>query len=336
MRNVENTAVNDLVARAHDTPLDTSHSTLPATMPVAAPFEDRGSGAAHAWAVAVDGYIAESPTWSQKTAQAPRRPASPRRLYELMSQQPDRERIVPTFQIRRRSDVRSAVSRLLLPVAVLVSTGVVIGAYVAFSGDHRAPLRAAAASAATPVVSPARVAPARAAAIVAPAPPTLVVVRIDSTPSGATVTLVDRGRTQLVGTTPVDAAVDPSREYDLVFSNAGGSPRLEHLDARTMHHVDVALGESAPAPAPRPAAASRAARVREPVGEGTLMISSKPPCEIAIDGRATGLITPQRAIALSAGSHKITLRNPEKSIRKTLTVRIAPNATEKVIEDLMK
>src|SRR5437868_4212154 len=141
MRNVENTAVNDLGARANDTPLDTSHSTPPATMPVAAPFEapyeapyeDRGAGAAHAWAVAVDGYIAESPTWTQKTAQAPRRPPSPRRLYELMAQQPDRERAVPTFQMRRRSEVRSAVSRLLLPVAVLVSTGVVIGAYVAFS-----------------------------------------------------------------------------------------------------------------------------------------------------------------------------------------------------------
>jgi hypothetical protein len=366
MRNVENTAVNDLVARAHDQPLG-SRSTPPATMPVAAPFEDRGAGAAHAWAVAVDGYIAESPTWSQKTAQAPRRPPSPRRLYELMSQQPDRERMVPTFQMRRRSDVRSAVGRLLLPVAVLVSTGVVIGAYVAFSGHHRGPVRAASVSASAsgahaatpapaasvaPVAVPARVAPAPAAAIVAPAPPALVDVRIDSTPSGATVTLVDRGRTQLVGTTPVDAAVDPSREYDLVFSHAGGPPRLEHLDARTMHHVDVALGEpgaapaAAPAPAPRPAAASRTARaesapsragrVREPVGEGTLMISSKPPCEIAIDGRATGLTTPQRAIALPAGSHKITLRNPEKSIRKTLTVEIAPNATEKIIEDLMK
>jgi hypothetical protein len=66
------------------------------------------------------------------------------------------------------------------------------------------------------------------------------------------------------------------------------------------------------------------------------MISSKPPCEIVIDGRATGLTTPQRAISLSAGSHRITLRNGEKSIRKTLTVQIAANATEKVIEDLMK
>ena len=365
MGSIENTAVNDLVARAHKHGPEASHSALPASMPVAAPFEDSGAGAAHAWAVAVDGYLAESPTWSQKTSQAPRRAPSPRQLHELMSQRADRERMVPTFQMRRPSEVRSTVSRLVLPVAVLVSTGVVIGAYVAFSGSHRAPVAAAAASAAraaaparaakpaapAPVAAPAPAPVAAPAAIVAPAPPALVDVRIDSTPSGATVTLVDRGRTQLVGTTPVDAAVDPSREYDLVFSYAAGPPRIEHLDPRSMHHIEVALGEPAPAapaaapaphaaPAPRVARAesapSHAARVREPVGEGTLMISSKPPCEIAIDGRATGLTTPQRAIALPAGSHRVTLRNAEKSIRKTLTVQIAPNATEKVIEDLMK
>ena len=66
------------------------------------------------------------------------------------------------------------------------------------------------------------------------------------------------------------------------------------------------------------------------------MISSKPPCEIVIDGRSTGLTTPQRSIALPAGHHRITLVNSEKSIKKTLTVQIAANTTEKVIEDLMK
>lgn len=365
MRSIENTAVNELIARAHDEPtLDTSHSTLPATMPVAAPFEEQGAGAAQAWAAALDGYIADSPTWSQATAPAWRRPASPRRLYELMSR-PDRERMVPTFQIRRRSPLREVVGRLVLPIAVLVSTGVVIGAYVAFSGNHRAPAAQLAAAArpadvppATPTkparaaVAPAVVTPApsvvpveaapRTAPVVAPAPPALVDVRIASTPSGATVTLVDRGRTQLVGDTPVDAAVDPSREYDLVFTYADGPPHVEHLDARTTRRVEVALDRHEPArPAPqRPERGDRVERVeraeRPDRGVGTLMISSKPPCEIAIDGRATGLTTPQRAISLSAGSHRITLRNSEKSIRKTLTVQIAANATEKVIEDLMK
>jgi hypothetical protein len=66
------------------------------------------------------------------------------------------------------------------------------------------------------------------------------------------------------------------------------------------------------------------------------MISSKPPCEIVIDGKPTGLTTPQRSIALAAGAHKITLINRENDLRKTITVQITASATEKVIEDLMK
>jgi hypothetical protein len=193
--------------------------------------------------------------------------------------------------------------------------------------------------------------------------PALVDVRIESIPSGATVTLVDRGRTQLVGDTPIDTTVDPSRQYDLVFTYADRPPHLEHLDARATRRISAALDarEAAPRPteaAPRPTeaaphpeaaprrgeraarepAAARASRARgdaEPA-EGRLMISSKPPCEIVIDGRSTGLTTPQRAIALPAGHHRITLVNSEKAIRKTLTVRITADTTEKVIEDLMK
>src|SRR5262249_42461118 len=160
---------------------------------------------------------------------------------------------------------------------------------------------------------------------------------------GARGTLGDRGRPQLGGDTPVDAAVDPSREYDLVFTYADGPPHVEHLDARATRRIAVTLDRREP---PRPAPqhiertsaepAPHASRPRIEPGAGTLMISSKPPCEIVIDGRATGLTTPQRAISLSAGSHRVTLRNTEKSIRKTLTVQIAANATEKVIEDLMK
>jgi hypothetical protein len=166
------------------------------------------------------------------------------------------------------------------------------------------------------------------------------------------VTLVDRGKTQLVGDTPIAASIDPSRQYDLVFTYAGKPTKIEHLDPRLTQHVAVVLDASSaqaapapvrhvePAPAPRrpvaEASASRRAARPEPArGEGTLMISSKPPCEIVIDGKPTGLTTPQRAIALSAGRHKVTLINSDKDVKRTLSVQIAPNATEKVIEDLM-
>jgi hypothetical protein len=189
------------------------------------------------------------------------------------------------------------------------------------------------------------------------------------------VTLVDRGRTQLVGDTPVDTALDPAREYDLVFTSASAPPHVEHFDPRTSRHVEVALGapeaaepaprrdrappEPAAAPAPihtsrpRPERAERSpearpeartdartdarpeARTDAPAGQGMLMISAKPPCEIVIDGRTTGLTTPQRAIALPAGGHRITLVNSEKSIRRVVSVQIVANTTAKIIEDLM-
>jgi hypothetical protein len=164
------------------------------------------------------------------------------------------------------------------------------------------------------------------------------------------VTLVDRGATQLIGTTPISASLDPSRSYDLVFSAADHPTRIEHVDARTTRHVSVALGARTVAASVRPAdpAARRGdpaeaappakkaeRRAEPPAGDGTLMISSKPPCEIVVDGVSTGLLTPQRALTLPAGRHKITLVNDEKEIRKTISVQVAADRTEKIIEDLM-
>jgi hypothetical protein len=183
-------------------------------------------------------------------------------------------------------------------------------------------------------------------------PAALVDVRVDSTPSGATVMLVDRGKTQYVGTTPVSAAVDPSREYDLVLTAPGKPTTVVHLDTTTTRRVAVALGSPAPAATPAEAAprhergAAEPPVARRPVrqaaeptavtGEGKLKISSKPPCEIVIDGKPTGLVTPQLSIALAAGAHRVTLVNREKDIKKTLSVQISANTTEKIIEDFMK
>lgn len=416
MRDIENTAVNDLIAQASggrrapsagmavidegppgDPDPDAAQLTLPVGMPVAAPFEARRATSPYPMPA-----VQRAPA-ALATPVAPMPPvpppsmapefletASPRRLYELASQV-DHERLVPTFQMRRGDDARRAVGKLVFPIAVLVSIGIVVGAYVAFGGDRGA-TRELAAPASTPApvatttvtAAPAAARPADppAAAVaspIAPAPasaaaaPELVTVRIDSVPPGATVMLVDRGRTQLVGDTPVDTALDPSRDYDLVFTSASAPPHVEHFDPRTSRHVEVALGapeaaepaprrvERAPAdraPAeppplhtsrPRPERAERTpdarsdprtearaeARTDAPAGQGTLMISAKPPCEIVIDGRTTGLTTPQRAIALPAGGHRITLVNSEKSIRKVVSVQIVANTTAKIIEDLM-
>ncbi len=69
-------------------------------------------------------------------------------------------------------------------------------------------------------------------------------------------------------------------------------------------------------------------------GEGYLRIGSKPWTNISIDGKDTGQRTPQTHIKLSAGSHRITLSNPQFNVRETFTVEIAAGGTETVIKDL--
>ena len=63
------------------------------------------------------------------------------------------------------------------------------------------------------------------------------------------------------------------------------------------------------------------------------MINAKPPCEILIDGKATGLTTPQRSIAVSAGMHKVTLVNKDAGIKKTVAVKVTAGKATKVIQD---
>jgi len=69
-------------------------------------------------------------------------------------------------------------------------------------------------------------------------------------------------------------------------------------------------------------------------GFGTLMLGAKPPCKIYIDGRNTGKRTPQRAIRLKAGRHRITLVNNEFGIKETFTVKIKANDTTRAIKNM--
>jgi serine/threonine protein kinase len=68
-------------------------------------------------------------------------------------------------------------------------------------------------------------------------------------------------------------------------------------------------------------------------GQGVLVLGSKPPCEITIDGNATGLHTPQIEIKLAVGRHRITLANREFGIKETFTVDIKADTPRKMIKD---
>ena len=124
-------------------------------------------------------------------------------------------------------------------------------------------------------------------------------------------------------------------------------------------HVTIAFADIAPitpiapiandpAPAPTPrqkhhhhsrshvATATAPTAPQATTDEGVLMVASKPPCELIVDGKATHLTTPQRSLALSAGSHAITFLNARQNIKKTVGVNITPRRPTKLIQNFMK
>ncbi len=69
--------------------------------------------------------------------------------------------------------------------------------------------------------------------------------------------------------------------------------------------------------------------------EGFLRINSKPWTRIIVDGKETGLNTPQTALKLSAGSHQITLHNPAFNVKETFTVSVRSGETATVVKNLL-
>jgi hypothetical protein len=263
-----------------------------------------------------------------------------------------------THRIPRARDYRKPVL-----AGAMIAGGLAVGLAlwkVAGGGGGAAAVAAAAlpAPAAVPAPAPAPApaalpapAPAPQKMVVQPLPPTappprpaLVDIALESKPIGATVTLVDRGASQIAGTTPLALSIDPTREYDLQFALDGQEPKTVHLDPHTMKRLTVELAvvepDPLPLPAAKPAVQARAAAPHRTAaastGSGTLMVSTKPPCEIAIDGKPTGMITPQRAIAVAAGHHQVTFTNKQQHIKKTVTVDVNANQATKLIRDLMK
>jgi hypothetical protein len=466
-----------------------SRTQPPASAPVAAPFETRPTQDPHPFAaVPVTFPNGRAPIDRPGDAIYADHWFEASRAVETVE-----ETWVGTQPVPRTDEPASLVSKLIVPMAILVVVGVLVGGYFAFSGeggksstptpkapaaavaatDHDvttalppkfggptqpaaaeptpaadpapapaaapapapgadpAPAPAARAAAAADSVTeplattkiaktPAAAAPAPAVAAVATTPSTpstpthaiarpprgavaFVDVRIDSKPSGATVMLVDNGKTSFLGTTPLSASVDAARAYDVIVTLEGRPTQMTHLDPAKTHRLDVALGKAipqspqvakavreTPAPAPAPAAAPPAARHHrhhdatpvatspavtapaasgpsgglvepsfdapaeapakpEPKAEpkaakktetagasGTLMVSSKPVCAILIDGKDTGLSTPQRAIPLTVGVHKVTFINAAENVKKTVAVAITADQSTKLIQDLMK
>jgi hypothetical protein len=202
--------------------------------------------------------------------------------------------------------------------------------------------------------------------------PQLVQLPVSSTPPGALVTFVDGEKAEIVGRTPTTITLDATKPHDIALTLVGHETQLTHVPVGGMTALAVTLPakEGAPAvakaapseehvaamvPAHEETAPARHAKASHPApkvehiaapaprtapaapsGSGTLMISSKPPCEIVVDGKSTHLQTPQRSIALSPGTHTVMLVNAQLKIHKTVAVDIVAKKPTKVIQDFTK
>jgi hypothetical protein len=230
---------------------------------------------------------------------------------------------IETVAVRRQRRI----SPLQLGLAgVLALLGITIGGLVAFTGHAHVAAHAASVPAPAPavVIAPAPV------VVAAPVVPALVTLHVESSPAGASVMLVgDAGATTLVGTTPVATEVEAARDYDVLVTLPNHAPRIEHVAAASAHQVAINFDELAAAPAHHHHEAAVA------VAKGKLRIGAKPPCSIAIDGRPTGMVTPQASITLPAGHHTVTLTNAEQRIRVTKDVVIQADQATSLIQNFL-
>jgi len=252
----------------------------------------------------------------------------------------------------------------------LVATGS-LDAYLDGAAAAPAAAPTAPVALAAPAVTPSAAEPAPApaaepAAAAAPVAPAAIAVSFVSTPPGASVLLVDNGNTTPIGRTPMTMALAPGQRHEVLFTLEGRATVLAHVDPAEQTQVAVELpggpsDEAAAAPEPATEAVAKAPerptakksarperrverRREEPkrvataapkagAGKGTLMLGAKPPCEIVVDGKPTGLMTPQRAMSLPAGTHSITLINRQNKIKKTFQVSVPAGRPVKVVKD---
>jgi len=185
----------------------------------------------------------------------------------------------------------------------------------------------------------------------------------ESDPPGAKVTLVAAGQRIEVGATPAKHKLDPAQRYEVLFEKAGyvsvskpvqisGQP--EEKIAAVLEPARVAAGaakgkrvdrgggpvtrpDDGPAKADGPAKLDGGSKGDGggggSKGEGILSLGAKPPCDIYLDGKSTGLKTPQRELKLGAGRHKVTLMNNEFGIKESFTVEIKAGEVVKQVKD---
>jgi hypothetical protein len=212
----------------------------------------------------------------------------------------------------------------------------------------------------------------------------------DSTPSGATVSLIVDGKREQVGPSPAKVKLDPRKTYQVLFEKpgyvsinkpiifggsaeekivvnlekagpagpdtTGGTPITQpahpttgttgtHVATTAVTHPDTTKPDTTKPdtthitkpdvtkPDTTKPDTTKPDTAVATKGEGTLLLGSKPPCDVFIDGSSSGFQTPHKFTGLPAGKHKITLVNNDFSIKESFTVDIKADGVEKQIKD---
>jgi len=170
-----------------------------------------------------------------------------------------------------------------------------------------------------------------------------VSVRFESSPRGAEVVLVRGDEREEIGTTPVREDVDLSGGgWTIEMSRSGyetWTDELEVPDGEERFTVEAELDREA-----RVAVNTMRRRTTRMTGggggsggggptmtaaasgPGTLRVNTRPWSQVYVDGRLIGN-TPQMNITVPAGSHRLTLVNPDFNIRHNVTVNVPAGQT---------
>jgi len=272
------------------------------------------------------------------------------------------------------TDLPHLLKKLALPAGLLLMVGIGVGAAISMTRHRNAgkPINSIAATTLpnfqlalpTVMVRPIVTAPP------VPVKPKLVTVRIESSPAGASATLLDRdtGNSMPLGSTPLEASLDPAKSYDVRFELDGRATQTEHLTlAANDASPKLAIGFAAPEPAPAPtskkhhrhhdavkqAAAKRVATAqrapkaavpssgeaalaslgpaKDKKGEapGTIAVSASVPCAILLDGVNTGTSTPAK-LTVTAGHHSVRLIAATQHINRQFGVDVTAKKTTRL------
>jgi hypothetical protein len=123
-----------------------------------------------------------------------------------------------------------------------------------------------------------------------------------------------------------------SKEQPTVAAKAKKSSSSKALAAQSKPGTKPATAAKGERPSARDTQAEKPKAGDAAAKMGTLMVNTVPWTQILIDGRDTGLTTPQRQIALAAGKHKVTLRNPKFNIDQTFVVAVMAGKPTKLIK----